>query len=71
MGITLRKTVPLADQLAVKQIELEEAAVTKEDEAHELASLAAIARQDSHTAAAHAEAVGQALGILASAGVRL
>ncbi|QDH92441.1 hypothetical protein SEA_CELAENA_62 [Microbacterium phage Celaena] len=72
MSILTKKTAPsLSAQLQAKQAELSDTAVDKADEATELAALAAQARQDGLTAAAHADAVNRAIGILEDAGVSL
>lgn len=72
MSIISRKPQPtLTEQLEAKQVELEDTAIDKADEAVQLAELAAQAKQDGHTASRQAEAVSAARGILAAAGVSL
>ncbi|AUG84861.1 hypothetical protein PBI_DISMAS_64 [Microbacterium phage Dismas] len=66
-----RKTASITDQLVAKQVELSDTSIDKAEEAEELAALAAQARKDGTTAAAHAAAVTEALGILNAAGVSL
>lgn len=62
---------PLTEQLAAKQVELEDLAVDKADEASSLAALAAEAKADSKLAASQASAVDAAFNILTKAGVTL
>ncbi|QOP64301.1 hypothetical protein QDW16_gp03 [Microbacterium phage Quenya] len=69
--LTPKKTPSIGAQLQAKRVELSDTAVDKADEATELAALAAQARQDGLTAAAHADAVNRAIGILEEAGVSL
>ena len=67
-----KKSAPsLLDGLVAKQVELEDATIDKAEEAAQLASLAAEAKNASKVASQHAAAVDTAINILTKAGVTL
>ena len=62
---------PLVEQLAAKQVELEDLTIDKADEAANLAAFAAEAKAESKLASQQASAVDAAYNILTKAGVTL